>query len=629
MLEIRNVKKKYNKELVLNNINIKFAKTGLVCILGESGSGKSTLLNLIGGLDKPTEGNIYYNFLDINRLSNKELNNYHRHEIGFIFQQYNLIKYSSVEDNILLGRPNQDITNILDKLNITNLRKQKVNTLSGGEQERVAIARSLLNKPKVLLGDEPTGALDSYNSKIIMEYLKEYSKDHLVIIVTHDETLARSYSDRIIRLKDGHIISDSNEYKINEEFNTYDIPNTVISNESIINIAINNFKNKKKRYIFSILSSVIGLISLLLILSITNGFNKSMDNYEKNYLSNYPLIISETSTSLENQISNITKKESYSNDKIYLLETKTNNITYNLLNKINNLSKYTNFIQYNYTTDTATYNTFTNDYYKKELNLLTGTYPKYDNEVLLVVGESNEISKEEYYYLNITNGSNIDTLINTNYNLDNNTFTIKGIAKFKESSALVGTSLIIYKNNIFKDILPRIISIYPKDYNSKKLLKKELTNISYTDYATSIKNISKDIIHIISLVLIVFSSITLSVSILMISLITYISIFERIHEIGLLSSLGISNKYIKRIFYYENILTSFISSIISIIFICMIKYPSNKLIMHYIGLNNLIKPNISIIITIFIINIIISLIGTIFPIKKINKLNIVDTLKYE
>ncbi len=627
MLEIRNVKKQYNKEIVLDNINIKFAKTGLVCILGPSGSGKSTLLNLIGGLDTPTEGVIYYNFLDINKLDKQSINNYHKYEVGFIFQQYNLINYLSVEDNILIGNKKQDITYILDKLNISHLKKEKVKNLSGGEQERVAIARALFNQPKVLLGDEPTGALDSKNSLLIMDYLKEYSKTNLVIIVTHDEKLANTYADRIIRLSDGHIISDNNPYNINEEFNTYDLSTNKMPLRSIYNIATNNFKNKKKRYVFNILSSMIGLISLMIILSITNGFNNAMDEYEKNSLSNYPLVISESSTSLESEWNRYLDSKEYNKNKIYVIDNKTNNIDYNLLNKVNKLSKYSNYIQYSYYINNNIYNSFNNREVYKELDLLVGDYPQFSHDVLLVLSSNNEISNE-LSYLNITNETNINSLINHIYYIDDIEYQITGIAKFKESSPLYDTSLVIYNNELFNEI-PDVISIYPKDYKSKRIIKSELDGISYTDYATSVKDISKDIIKVISLVLIVFASITLSVSILMISLTTYVSIYERVHEIGLLSSLGINKNNIKDIFYLENIISSLISAILSIIIIYMIKYPFNRFIMHYIGLNNLLKPNINIIIIILIINILISIIGSYFPINKINKLKIVEALKYE
>ena len=631
MLEVRNLKKQYNNTLVLDNINLKFAQTGLVCILGPSGSGKSTLLNLIGALDTPTSGVIYYNFLDINKLTKKDIDNYHRHEVGFIFQHYNLINYLTVEDNILIGHKKEDISYILEKLNISHLKKKKVFNLSGGEQERVAIARALYNEPKVLLGDEPTGALDSKTSTIIMNYLKEYAKDHLVILVTHDELLARAYANRIIRISDGHIISDSNPYNINEEFNTYDIPNQVISFKSIINIAYNNFKKKKKRYLFSILASLIGLVSLMLILSITNGFNKSLDNYEKKTLSKYPIVISKTGTSLESQVSSLFTKEEYSENKLYIIKENTTKIDYNLLNKINKLSNKTNFIQYSYILNNYLYTTFKsyNQSIYDEMKLLKGEYPKYNNEVLLVLGSNNELSESEFFYLNISNKTNLDSIINHTYTINNIEYTITGISKFKESSPLYGTSLIVYNSNLFNNYFPEAISLYPINYQAKQTIKSKLSNIEYLDYATSIKNISKDIIKMISFVLIIFSSITLCVSILTIALTTYISIIERTHEIGLLSSLGIERKNIKNIFYLENIITASISAFLSIVIVLFIKIPFNRIITHYISLNNLLRPNMKIILLILITNIIISIIGSIFPLTKIKKLKIVEALTYE
>ena len=182
MLRIKHVFKEYNNQSVLKDINITLPNKGLISIVGVSGSGKSTLLNLIGGIDKPSKGSIFINNVDVTKLNNKELNWYHNKYLGFIFQSYNLIDYLSVKDNLSLINNNYDI--LLKKLNIYNLKDKKVNLLSGGEKQRVAIARGIMKNPKILLCDEPTGALDSTTSVDIMNILKELSKDRLVIVVT-------------------------------------------------------------------------------------------------------------------------------------------------------------------------------------------------------------------------------------------------------------------------------------------------------------------------------------------------------------------------------------------------------------------------------------------------------------
>ena len=193
MLELVNVYKKYNQDFVLKNINLKFDEFGLVTILGSSGCGKTTLLNLIGLLDKPSEGNVYYRDKDLSTLNKKEVDYYHAYEIGFIYQQYNLIDHMTVKDNIEIIHKCKDIDLLLISLGILELKNKQVKYLSGGQMQRVAIARALVNNPNILICDEPTGALDSKNKYEIMEYLKRISKKKLVIIVSHDEELSYKY----------------------------------------------------------------------------------------------------------------------------------------------------------------------------------------------------------------------------------------------------------------------------------------------------------------------------------------------------------------------------------------------------------------------------------------------------
>ena len=210
MLELKHVFKKYaaNSEYILNDINLKL-ESGLVSIEGSSGSGKSTLLNLIGLLDKPTKGSIYLDGKDLSKLKKKEIDYYHHKKIGFIFQNYNLIEYLTVYENITMLHKSNDVDKILKDLKIYKLKNKKVNKLSGGEKGRVAIARVLVQNPDILLCDEPTGALDSKTGEIIMNILKEISKTKLVIMVTHNHEYSIKYADRIISIKDGIIIKDS------------------------------------------------------------------------------------------------------------------------------------------------------------------------------------------------------------------------------------------------------------------------------------------------------------------------------------------------------------------------------------------------------------------------------------
>ena len=227
-LIIKNITKFYeienNKFYALKNINIKFPNKGIVSVVGPSGCGKSTLLNLISRIDKPSEGQIIYKGFDINKFSKRKLAHYRNKEIGFIFQNYNLLENESVLTNIALpmqlaNKKKRDYENrVIELLQLVNLSEsflnKKVNELSGGEKQRVAIARSLANSPSLLLADEPTGALDSKNSLQIMEILKKISERVLVILVSHNQELVNKYSDHIISINDGKTehINLSNEH---------------------------------------------------------------------------------------------------------------------------------------------------------------------------------------------------------------------------------------------------------------------------------------------------------------------------------------------------------------------------------------------------------------------------------
>nr|MCR4581800.1 ABC transporter ATP-binding protein [Bacilli bacterium] len=289
MLKLKHVCKKYNKEYILNDINLTLPSKGLVSILGSSGSGKTTLLNIIGGIDKPTSGTISLNNKNINELNNKELDWYHDKYVSFVFQQYNLINYLTVKDNLRLVNNNYELT--LFKLNIYDLKNKKVSELSGGEKQRVALARCLLKNPKLLLCDEPTGALDSTNSIFILDTLKEISKERLVIVITHNEELANTYSDHIIRIKDGKI---DNNIIVKERIQNINVEK--VKHKNIFKVIVNHVANKWKRNLLISLSFAIGLISLGLVLSITNGFQASLDKEEKNTLSKYPILISKYSS---------------------------------------------------------------------------------------------------------------------------------------------------------------------------------------------------------------------------------------------------------------------------------------------------------------------------------------------
>ena len=441
MLTLKHLKKIYKTksltQVALNDVNVNFRKNEFVTILGQSGSGKTTLLNVIGGLDNYDYGELIINGKSTKNFKDNDWDYYRNSCVGFIFQNYNLINHISVYKNVelalTLSNSKDKRKKVMDALKKVGLEKhvnKKPNELSGGQMQRVAIARALVNDPKIILADEPTGALDSKNSIMIMELIKKVAKDKLVIMVTHNKELAKKYASRIIELKDGVIINDSKPYNENEIKDDYvKIKKTKMSLKAAVNLSLNNLKTKKGRTFLTSFASSIGLIGIALILSISNGFNKQIKEYEKNTLSSFPITISKLTSTMD-------KKELEDNKKaftgdydypqknvLYPYSGEENNkvhenaITDEYLNYIKNMDSnllsaisYYTVTSFNLmTTDnnenfktvsggSINFNSLPQDlngdsYLKDNYDLLSGSYPSSVYDVVLMVDSKNRIDK--------------------------------------------------------------------------------------------------------------------------------------------------------------------------------------------------------------------------------------------
>lgn len=632
MLTLKNISMQYegSNNLILNNINLSFGENGLVSILGPSGCGKTTLLNIIGGLDKPTNGRVLFDGHDITKLKRKELDKYHNRIIGFVYQNYNLIDYLNVVDNIELINKNIYIKELLEQFSLSSKKYKKIKHLSGGEKQRVAIARSISNNPKILLCDEPTGALDTKTGHTIMKFLKSISSEILVIMVTHNKELANTYSDRIISLEDGNIVYDSNSY----EEPSYEIKNffkTKIKITRILNIILKNLQSKYKRNILSVIAFSVGLISLGLVLGISSGFNKSMELEEKNSLSKYPIYISETSTNLDNELNNIFEEKSNIEDE-YIYKKENGHINKLDFEYINSLSKIEEFLNYQINTYLIQDKIINvSDKVIKELEIIKGHNIENKNEILLIA-TNNTVDENILRSLNLSgNKFSFDEILNREIKIKKEKYKVVGIAKVNEDSYLNTLSGLLSISDFPKQI-PLNISLYPKDYESKKSVLNHLNNykdIEYTDYSSSIKNLSKTLMNGITIILLSFSTISLLVSTIMIGIVSYISVLERIKEIGLFKSLGLSNFHVKNIFLFENIILGIIASILSFIVCRISSIPINNLLTSLTGMNNILLVNSNLLITLLCVSISLSIIGSYLPIRKTKKLKIIDCLKYE
>lgn len=320
MLKLVNIRKNYyagsTTVEALNGVSIEFRKNEFVSILGQSGCGKTTLLNIIGGLDKYTEGDLIINGKSTKLFKDRDWDNYRNHSIGFIFQSYNLIPHQSVLSNVELALTLSGVSKAerrrraseaLDKVGLSDQKNKRPNEMSGGQMQRVAIARALVNNPEILLADEPTGALDSETSVQIMDLLKEIAKDRLVIMVTHNPELAEKYSTRIVRLLDGKIIDDTMPYSSEndecEEKKSEKRPS--MSFLTALSLSLNNLMTKKARTFLTSFAGSIGIIGIALILSLSSGVNAYIKNVEENTLASYPISIEKTGIDISSLVSDL------------------------------------------------------------------------------------------------------------------------------------------------------------------------------------------------------------------------------------------------------------------------------------------------------------------------------------
>lgn len=614
MITLKNINKSYNNTKVLKNINLTLPDKGLICILGASGSGKSTLLNIIGKIEVPDKGEVYFYNKNIKDIKSEK---YHTNYVSFIYQNYNLIDALSVKDNLNLITKNNEW--IINKLGLSKIKNIKTNKISGGEKQRTAIARSILSDSLVYLADEPTGAIDTANSIKIMQILKELSKEKLVLMITHNEDLAHAYADEIIYLKDGTI----NKRKPTKECHTYKEifkNKRKLSFKDIFKISMGYLKEQKIRSILTILATTIGLTSLTIVLGINNGLNEEIKSLEKEALYSYPIIIPKEKIILNMSLNNKNSKTEIGVTSDYNLIK--NKIDDNLLNKVKTFNN--TYISYYHEISNQKF--LENSYIspsEEYFSLIKGKMPQNKNEILILLNSENSISESLKDYLKLEKMT-YDEILDKTINVENKTLKIVGIVNSNNGyfSALSG---ILYSNNLFSGEITEI-HIYPQNYKAKEHIKNELKNYNIIDDASSALNVTRTLINTITITLTIFSIISLIVSVILIITITYINVLEKNKDIGIYKTLGINRKQIKKIFLNQNYILSLTSSAISIIIVFLIGLNINELISSKIGITSLVKINNNIIISIILISIIITKIASIVPINIATKKKIIDNL---
>ena len=363
MLQCKNIIKDYvsEDEIVhaLKGVSLSFREHEFVSILGQSGCGKTTFLNIIGGLDHYTSGDLIINGKSTKDYSDKDWDTYRNHQVGFVFQSYNLIMHQSVLSNVELALTLTGVNkeerrkraiDALNKVGLSDQIHKKPTQMSGGQMQRVAIARAIVNNPDIILADEPTGALDSATSVQIMEILKEISKDKLVIMVTHNPQLADEYSSRIIRLKDGSLVSDSNpfnEQEMNVDMSVLKRPG--MSFKMACSLSLNNLMTKKARTFLTSFAGSIGIIGIALIMSLSHGMQSYIDQMENDTMASYPIEIQSSSSDMSTLMTTMMgmkkKTEEHKDSKIYSRPYVEDVLESLSSSKKNNLSAFKSYIE--------------------------------------------------------------------------------------------------------------------------------------------------------------------------------------------------------------------------------------------------------------------------------------------
>ena len=484
MLSLRNIHKTYQTgdlvQTALDGVSLNLRDNEFVAILGPSGSGKTTLLNIIGGLDRYDEGDLVINNVSTRSYKDRDWDTYRNHTIGFVFQSYNLIPHQNILSNVELAltiagisakKRKERALNALGEVGLREQAHKRPNQLSGGQMQRVAIARALVNDPDILLADEPTGALDSKTSVQVMELLKEVARDRLVVMVTHNPELANSYANRIVNLKDGQIISDSNPFLIPDvplEEHPPKVRKARMSYLTALSLSFNNLLTKKGRTILTAFAGSIGIIGIALILALSTGFQNYIDKIQEDTLSSYPLTVtSETADATSAILSMVSDRENNKTEGDVVRERQymttmfssigTNDLKslkYYLENHTEDYKDDVSYISYAYSVKPLIYTvdaadniaklnpssmmssiysssatSFMSSFsmgansvfsemndnlssYQDQYDLLAGRWPEKYDELILVLSEPNSISDLLVYSLGLRDTSELKTIMN-------------------------------------------------------------------------------------------------------------------------------------------------------------------------------------------------------------------------
>ena len=441
MLQLEKVSKIYETgefvQTALNEVSICFSKNEFVAILGPSGSGKTTLLNIIGGLDRCYHGDLVINGKSAEEFTDWELDAYRNKSIGFVFQSFNLIPHLSILDNIQMGmilggvhplERNKKAMNLLEGVGLSDQANKKPNQLSNGQMQRVAIARALANNPDIVLADEPTGSLDSQTGEQTIELIREMAVNKLVIMVTHNEEIAKRFADRVIILRDGYIASDNRVVNGPDPRSELEIKKTRMSYPTALKLSATNILTKKWRTALTVLASSIGIVGIFLVLSLSSGFGRQLADFESQTLSTFPIMVSQTTVDIDSRnfqrfesemslsdaeelfiypydtsdevlIHNNNLSDEYLeyvesiNPKLLSGFTYTRHVNMNLVAGYGEMAKTIDQTHVNFTSYPENLDSESPGYLESNFDLVAGSFPKKPTDLVMIVKQDNRVSK--------------------------------------------------------------------------------------------------------------------------------------------------------------------------------------------------------------------------------------------
>ncbi|MTV81386.1 ABC transporter ATP-binding protein/permease [Secundilactobacillus folii] len=655
-LELHDIHKSYylGKEEfpVLKGIDLDFERGELVSILGESGGGKSTLMNIIGGLDRKFTGSVVINGKTLDHSKEKEMDNYRRGMIGYIYQSYNLISHLNIVDNVLVSldmtklngaQRKQRAIDLLKKVGLGDQLKKHPNQLSGGQKQRVAIARALASDPQIIIADEPTGALDSVNTAEVLDLLSDIAKDgKLVIAVTHSQDVA-SHGTRIVHLVDGKINGDERikaAYPLPENPET--LPPRVLSATASYRNAFKHFSFNFWRNLIIMIGTAIGLFAVLLFSGLGNGVNAFIQNQINSMVN--PTSITVMKNPTKKKIS-MTQMESEMSNMVS--DPAKMMIDPALISKLNNL-KGVDKVEpgYQFSAYQLSYNQKT----KTDSGLQTWTDANTSNAVKNGhAPKNNQIVLSKTQAVTLIGSNNYKSLIGKQIRLSFNwidnqnrpvqvskKLTVSGLSAGGQTSSVVGTNYSTMKRMLTAakaSTKPSFVSVKASSTKQVNKVASAIRNVKdsqghYAFGAITVGDILKTVNQYVSIattLLSAIAAISLVVSALMIIVTMYMSVSERTKEIGILRALGERRKDIRRLFTAESLFIGFFSAIIALV----LAYGGSIWLNHalyHIAKFNMVQITPGNILMTFILAIVISFIAALLPARRASRLNPIDAL---